>query len=109
MLVLQLQFLYLFGEILYDQQCLQTLDLSETVDFSITGFLQDGCLLGTNVPVFRESDKDKNRMISFQEFLEETERDEFEKVRDTVCFRDIVGFRDIVSLGISSAWGYCQL
>jgi len=29
--------------------------------------------------VFKESDKDKNRMISFQEFLAETERDEFEK------------------------------
>jgi len=29
--------------------------------------------------VFKESDKDKNRMISFEEFLAETERDEFEK------------------------------
>jgi len=29
--------------------------------------------------VFKESDKDKNRMISYDEFLAETERDEFEK------------------------------
>jgi len=29
--------------------------------------------------VFKESDKDKNRMISYDEFLQETKRDEFEK------------------------------
>ena len=35
---------------------------------------------------FRESDKDKNRMISFQEFLAETERDEFEKVNSILVY-----------------------
>merc|ERR1719333_2069476 len=29
--------------------------------------------------VFKESDKDKNRMISYDEFLAETQRDEFNK------------------------------
>jgi hypothetical protein len=37
--------------------------------------------------VFRESDTDKNRLISFDEFLAETKREEFEKDPGTnVCF-----------------------
>ena len=38
--------------------------------------------------VFRESDTDKNKLISFDEFLAETKREEFEKDPGTVFFID---------------------
>ena len=38
--------------------------------------------------VFRESDTDKNKLISFDEFLAETKREEFEKDPGNVFFID---------------------
>jgi hypothetical protein len=38
--------------------------------------------------VFRESDTDKNKLISFDEFLAETKREEFEKDPGKTLHRD---------------------